>query len=122
VTKTLLGREHSVQDMGSLSYGRIHIDFDQHEVTCDDRRVDLTATEYRLLTALVLHPGVLISADELMELAKPNDPGWLRPGLLERLVPRIRQKLGWEGEDSPLAIVDGPAYQFVHAERKTPAP
>lgn len=98
--------------MGSFNDGLFHIDFDRHEATIDGKHVDLTATEYRLLTALVLHPRELLSADELMELAKPDDPGWLRPGLLELLVPRLRQKLGWEADDSPLEIVDGPGYRF----------
>jgi len=51
----------------TLRHGRLSIDRDRREVSCDGREVRLTATEYRLLQFMALHPGHVFARNDLIE-------------------------------------------------------
>jgi DNA-binding response OmpR family regulator len=66
--RAMLRRRHidrreqgSVQQIGSL-----RLDFGTHEVTVEGRRVQLTRSEFRLLSLLASAPGQVFSRDEIM--------------------------------------------------------
>ncbi len=91
---------------------QVRVDFTHQEVTLDGRPVVLTPTEYRLLTALVRHPGQVLSADQLIELAW-DDPSGLAPARVKYAVLRLRRKLGWDDpERSPIETVRGFGYRY----------
>ena len=98
--------------------GRVRVDFIQQQAYLDDQPVVLTPTEYRLLSALVRHAGQILSADQLVELAWDERPalGPERPSLgperVKYAVLRLRRKLGWESETSPLRTVRGFGYRY----------
>jgi DNA-binding response OmpR family regulator len=50
-----------------LSHGDLQMDVDKHIVTIAGRSVSLTATEYKLLYALMVSPGRLFSREELLQ-------------------------------------------------------
>ena len=56
-----------------IERGRLRMDPARHHVTWDDRPVSLTVTEFLLLEALALHPGVIKSRNQLMDAAYPDD-------------------------------------------------
>jgi DNA-binding response OmpR family regulator len=91
--------------------GRVRIDFAHQQAYLDDRPVPLTPTEYRLLSALVRHAGQILSPDQLVELAW-DDPSGLGPARVKYAVLRLRRKLGWETEVSPLKTVRGFGYRY----------
>ena len=49
-----------------LEYGDIIVDLDKHEVTQSHQRIDLTPTEFKLLTCLVKHQGRVLPHDFLL--------------------------------------------------------
>ncbi len=49
-----------------FTYENLVIDFDKHEVTVDGNRVDLSPTEFRLLSVLVRHKGRMLPHEFLL--------------------------------------------------------
>ena len=75
--------------------------------------VALTPTEFRLLAALVRHPGQTLSPDQLLELAW-NDPIGIGPERVKFGIMRLRRKLGQLGEPgSTIEAVRGFGYRYV---------
>ena len=71
--------------------------------------VALTPIEFRLLAALVRHPGRTLTPDQLLELAW-NDPLGIGPERVKFAVMRLRRKLGQhDGPGSSIEAVRGSA-------------
>ena len=49
-----------------LTYDNLVFDFDKHEVTVDGKRVDLSPTEFRLLSVLARHRGRVLPHEFLL--------------------------------------------------------
>jgi len=66
--QAILRRSGVVDASGSVSFGdgRLTIDEARHEVTVDGTPIDLTATEFGLLSALAAAPGRVYSRAELL--------------------------------------------------------
>ena len=69
------------------------MNFGTHEVAVDGVPVELTATEYRLLAALIRHRGQVLSPVKLLDLAW-SDPFGVGPDRVKYTVMRLRRKLG----------------------------
>jgi DNA-binding response OmpR family regulator len=92
--------------------GRVRVNFASHEVIVDGAPVGLTATEYRLLAALIRHRGQILSPVKLLDLAW-SDPFGVGPDRVKYTVMRLRRKLGAEtGADSPIEAVRGFGYRY----------
>lgn len=64
----VLRREQSAtptKDM--ITLGAVSLDHGRHEVTVDDEQIDLTATEFRILAALMSVRGRVMSREQLIE-------------------------------------------------------
>jgi two-component system OmpR family response regulator len=92
-----------------LRHGRLTIDRARHLATVDDRELDLTATELRLLAALLEHPGRTLSRDQLIACAYP-DRHHVAVRTVDTHVRNIRHKLAVHGVD-PIATVNGVGYR-----------
>ncbi len=57
----------------SLNRGRLFMDPARHHVTWDGQPVSLTVTEFLILEALAVRPGVIKSRNQLMDAAYPDD-------------------------------------------------
>jgi len=57
----------------SITRGRLFMDPARHQVTWDDKPVSLTVTEFLILEALAVRPGVIKSRNQLMDAAYPDD-------------------------------------------------
>jgi two-component system, OmpR family, response regulator ChvI len=57
----------------SLTRGRLFMDPARHQVTWDGQAVSLTVTEFLILEALAIRPGVIKSRNQLMDAAYPDD-------------------------------------------------
>ncbi len=80
--------------MTTFDDGDLRIDFDRREVTVRGKPVDLTPAEYRMLAALALHEGELLSGQQLEALYRDDDAprsAWKFD------VVRLRRKMGWTG-------------------------
>ena len=70
----------------------LHVDLARHLVTVDGQPVSLSPQEFRLLTALVRQPGVVRSADELLDECWGSADGG--PECLRVYIGYLRRKLG----------------------------
>ncbi|RMF93898.1 MAG: DNA-binding response regulator [Candidatus Schekmanbacteria bacterium] len=50
-----------------LKFSTFSIDFKKHEVIVDNKKVDLTATEFALLALLAMNPGRVFTRDQLLD-------------------------------------------------------
>ena len=92
--------------------GSVRISFATHDVVVNGAHVELTPTEFRLLTALVRHRGQVLSPVKLLELAW-SDPLGIGPDRVKYTVMRLRRKLGAEtGGDSAIEAVRGFGYRY----------
>lgn len=80
-----------------LQVGDLVIDLSGHEVTCSGRRVNLTATEFRILEFLASRPGRVFSRDEIIDAALGNEMA-VFDRTVDVHITAIRRKLG-DGAD-----------------------
>ena len=92
--------------------GRLLVKLGSREVSVGGVLVALTPTEFRLLAALIRHPGQTLTPDQLLELAW-NDPLGVGPERVKFGVMRLRRKLGQEGPGSSIEAVRGFGYRYV---------
>ena len=94
----------------AASVGRLRVDPKTHVASVDDEALDLTPTEFRLLTALITRPGEVLERRALLRAGWPEerdpDPEWLKAHLA-----RLRSKLDAAGAP-PLANVRGVGYRL----------
>jgi DNA-binding response OmpR family regulator len=65
--RALTRRGRTRQLDSKLTYGPLVLDSESHRVEVDGRRVELSATEYRLLEHLMRHPEAIVSRNQLAE-------------------------------------------------------
>jgi DNA-binding response OmpR family regulator len=107
------GFEHTAAQI--YDDGSIRVDFAAHEVQVDGKPVELTATEFRLLAALVRHRGQVLSPVKLLDLVW-SDPFGVGPDRVKYSVMRLRRKLGaTTGAGSPIEAVRGFGYRYRSA-------
>jgi len=94
-----------------ISHGRIRLNMDRYKAYWDDDEVPLTATEFRVLQALMLHPGKVYSRDELMDRAYP-DGSFVTDRTIDSHVKRIRKKFE-EAGGNPIDTVHGIGYRLA---------
>lgn len=76
-----------------LEVGAIRIDQERHEVTLHDSKLDLTATEFRLLSLLVQRKGRVQSREQLLSNVWNYDAD-METRTVDTHIRRIREKLG----------------------------
>ena len=82
----------------SYGHGRLRIDEARHEASLDGRPLDLTVTEWGLLTALAGSPGRVYSRYELVNRVRGYEfSGYERS--IDSHVKNLRHKLGSAGTD-----------------------
>jgi DNA-binding response OmpR family regulator len=103
------GQAHTVvYDDGSLV-----VKFESHEVSVDGVPVTLTPIEFRLLAALIRHPGQTLTSDQLLRLVW-NDPLGIGPDRVKFGIMRLRRKLGQaSGPGSAIEAVRGFGYRYA---------
>jgi len=99
----------------SLNAGDLLIDPSAMRVDRGGTEIALTATEFRLLYALMSRPGRVFSRDDLIDAMYGDDD----PGIIDRTVDvhlgRLRQKLGDRATDPRfIGTVRSIGYRFVH--------
>jgi two-component system phosphate regulon response regulator PhoB len=100
--------EASAPDLRQL--GALSIDEGGHRVFVDGEEVALTATEFRLLDALVQRPGRVLTRGMLLEEVWDMPPD-LNTRTVDTHVKRLREKLG--SAAATLETVRGVGYRFV---------
>ncbi|MEO8670250.1 MAG: response regulator transcription factor [Tahibacter sp.] len=97
-----------------LECGPVLLDTTAQSVTVEDRPVDLTSYEYKVLEYLMLHAGELVSKADLTEHIYQQDFD-RDSNVLEVFIGRLRRKLDPEGGLKPIETVRGRGYRFAIA-------
>jgi two-component system alkaline phosphatase synthesis response regulator PhoP len=112
--KAVLRRVHgSIQPPQVIRAGDVAIDMETYEVTVAGEQVVLTPIEFKLLAALVRHPGKVFTRLQLLEhLQDTAYIGYER--IIDQHIKNLRAKLGDDGRN-PRYIVTlyGVGYKFV---------
>jgi two-component system KDP operon response regulator KdpE len=91
--RALERRAHAGAPDAALRFGGLEVDLARQLVRLENRTVQLTKTEYRLLEAFVTHPGTLLTHRWL--LSRVWGPGYATETHYVRIyVRQLRQKLG----------------------------
>ena len=95
-----------------LEYGGLTIDLNGHKVLVNDEEVDLTASEFKLLTTLARYPGRVCTRMELVEKVLGYDfEGYERT--IDSHIKNLRAKIGDDPRDPRwLYTVHGVGYRF----------
>jgi two-component system, OmpR family, response regulator len=109
--RALLRRSEPPSAAPLRAFGPWTLDVAQRLIVRDGRAAALTDSEFRVLTAFLDHPQVLLTRDRLIELAKGTDsPVFDRA--IDVTISRLRKKLG---PDAPLQTVRNEGYCFTGA-------
>jgi len=93
-----------------LAAGPIVLDLERHEVTASGKRIELTATEFKLLRILVERKGRVQSRDQLLTDVWNYSPD-LETRTVDTHMRRLREKLGKAGET--IETVRGVGYRAL---------
>lgn len=88
-------RRQQVEHPSLLRFADLSLDAGRHQVSRGQRDIVLTSTEFSLLQAFLLHPGLVLSKDVLLERVWGYD---FAANVVEVYVKQLRQKLEAEGE------------------------
>ncbi|RLK54260.1 response regulator transcription factor [Actinokineospora cianjurensis] len=91
--------------------GEVRVDPRTRLVSVHGRELELTGTEFRLLNVLVRNPGAALTLADLLASVW-DDPSGIAPDRVKFAVLRLRRKLGWAGNGSPLSAVRGVGYRY----------
>jgi DNA-binding response OmpR family regulator len=95
--------EFSAGEADQLYAGDVVIDRSSGVVTRAGRHLNLTPTEFRLLSFLAQHPGQVLSRDQLLENVWGCAPEWIDPNTVNVHIRRLRAKI--EADPAEPAIV-----------------
>ena len=106
------GRLKSAVEKNILSHGALALDLEKRKVSLNDRPVQLTPHEYKLLQALMASPGRVFTRDELLDYLYPSGEAVI-DRVIDVHIGKLRQKIE-EDPSSPQYIhtVRGLGYQF----------
>ena len=105
---------------GPIRIGDLLIDHGLHQVTLGDSVLQLTPTEYRLLTVLAARPDQVVPRDALAKLVW-GDPDTGTSRTIDVHIGRLRVKLAQAGRSAPQIIsVRGFGYKIVNSAPDPP--
>jgi two-component system, OmpR family, response regulator PhoP len=102
-----------------LRCGAVALDPRTQEVTVNDKRVELTSFEYRILEYLIHRAGEVISKSELTERLYAQDFD-RDSNTIEVFIGRLRRKLDPDDTIKPIETLRGRGYRFA-LQRETAA-
>jgi len=97
----------------TLTRGRLFMDPSRHQVTWEGEAVSLTVTEFLILEALAIRPGVIKSRNQLMDAAYPDDV-FVDDRTVDSHIKRMRRK--FKVVDQSFDAIDtlyGAGYSFT---------
>jgi len=121
--RELLARVHALLRRSDLqketdkkeifTFRELNIDFSSHVVTVNNKRVDLSPTEFKLLKFLSRHPGRVYTRDQLLDYVWGDD-AFVEPRTVDVHIKRLRSQIE---KDLPkpqyILTVRGVGYKFT---------
>jgi DNA-binding response OmpR family regulator len=105
-------RRFAEDSLGSFRFGDVEVDFDRAEVRRAGARIDLTATEFRLLSVFIRRRGRVLTREQLLEAVW--EPGtFVTDRAVDTHVLNLRKKIEPEpGAPRYLHGIRGIGYRF----------
>jgi two-component system response regulator ChvI len=95
-----------------IACGRLFMDPARHLVTWDGQPVSLTVTEFLILEALAIRPGVIKSRNQLLDAAYPDDV-YVDDRTIDSHIKRMRRKFRMvDSQFSAIETLYGAGYSF----------
>ena len=110
VKRLLRGPQASEQGRDHFEWKELNVDIPRHRVTVKGKPVDLTATEFKLLTLLIQRRGRVQSRDQLLQDVWEYE-ATIDTRTVDTHMRRLREKLGVAGKY--LDTVRGVGYRFA---------
>ena len=101
-----------------LNCGPVKLDTSTQQVHVDDKKLEMTAYEYKVLEYLMLHAGEVISKTILTEHIYAQDYD-RDSNVMEVFIGRLRRKLDPDGKLKPIETLRGRGYRFTLEKRST---
>lgn len=81
------------QNTERLTFGNLSIDTMAHRVTTDDRSIDLTRAEYRLLCLLAQNAGIVVTRERILDELWDQSGDFVDDNTLSVYIRRLREKI-----------------------------
>ena len=105
-------RRSSGSASSEISCGPVRLNTSSQQVMVDERELDLTAYEYRVIEYLMMHAGDVISKSRLTEHIYDQDFD-LDSNVIEVFIGRLRKKLDPDNQLKPIETLRGRGYRFT---------
>ncbi|MGL6161420.1 response regulator transcription factor [Microbulbifer sp.] len=99
----------------AIKAGPIVLDTSAQRVTVNDKELDLTSYEYKVLEYLMLHPDEVVSKTVLTEHIYEQDCD-RDSNVIEVFIGRLRKKFDAAGQIKPIETLRGRGYRFLVPE------
>ncbi len=97
----------------AFDFRGLHIDFGSYRVTQNDRPIDLSSREFKLLQFFTSHPGRVYSRDQLLDRVW-GDEAFVEPRTVDVHISRLRAAIEPDKENPQYILtVRGIGYKFV---------
>lgn len=101
------------EEASVFEFRGLRVDPGAHEVTVDGRRIELSATEFKLLSFLIRNRGRVFSRDQILDRVW-GDESFVEPRTVDVHIRRLRARIEPE-ENNPAYIITvrGVGYKFA---------
>ncbi len=103
-----------------LRFESLQVDTRSQKISVDDKNIELTAYEYKVLEYLAINAGEVISKNVLLDHLYDEDTD-RDPNILEVFIKRLRNKLDPEKQLNPIETLRGRGYRLALQRRNTGA-
>lgn len=94
VKRVLSSQNNQIEKDNVIYIGKARINTDEAKVYVNDKIMDLTALEYRLLLIFANNQGILLSRQQILDKIWDVDGNFVEDNTLTVYVKRLREKLG----------------------------
>ncbi|MDB6058906.1 MAG: two component transcriptional regulator, winged helix family [Verrucomicrobiales bacterium] len=108
--KKLLERTHGGSSAEQYRFGKLTVDVSRHIVTADRKKVELTATEFKLLVYLIEARGAVRTREQMLKEVWDYEK-YVDTRTVDTHMRRLREKLGVAAEY--IETTRGVGYRFV---------
>jgi len=84
--------QKEINEEKTFTFKGLHIDFISHVVTVNDKEVDLSPTEFKLMKFLCQHPGRVYTRDQLLDYVWGDD-AFVEPRTVDVHIKRLRTQI-----------------------------
>jgi len=110
--KSVLRRGPLIAPEGIIQVNALQLDANKHQVTIENKSVELSPIEYRLLYFFMTHPNKTYTRDQLITLIWGGNV-YIDERTVDGQIRRLRDQLKPHGYHNLIKTVRGVGYQFI---------